>query len=706
MMENTMSADRIKINGLTIDGSESRDLDDAFWLESVGDMTLLHVSITDVSDKIKPDSALDKMAQEKGFTRYLSDGNNPMLPHEYSENSLSLLEGKCRNTITLSVSIDQEGNIDVPLIRKTYLHNQAKLSYKQAEEIMRSPQHPLYEVLNQAHQLAQRLFEKRRNDGAIALYDLNKGIATSEDGVIQQISADESYNSHIIIQEFMILINQVIARFFAENDIPGLYRNHTSKAVAPERESLLKDVDNIMKIGDSERIKTLVQKFMLIFNKASYDPVIEGHYALNLPAYMHITSPIRRYVDLINMRQLSAFLTDEKLPYSIDALRLIGKHINTIKFSYQKEKSSFFKGQAHEQNVEILNNNIDLSTMEGNDLHRLLKTAAYKNKLPPNLHTKISEHLENHKLSVRDMFTILFNSGKSPEWMALKTMVLEALSENIHESTSLLTMVSQKRQWSAIRYQREAVGEQPQTFYTIASMTIKNKDYDSDSQKELTIKNKKVSEQLANFNLLCKILKIDKEILIPSRYQQQDVDKNTSKNQAAVANYVGKLVELCNRKGWPTVQYEYTHEGPSHQPIFEVQAHILIKDTHYYSEKIQGGNKKLGKQLASADLMQKLVDVPTSASATGVEKSANFIGMLNNLMLKQNQEPPCYNFDFSEENGPFKCICTVTQPDDENKKTQAYGASKKNTKKEAAKRMWLLLSHEIDKDVLDSIESY
>lgn len=701
-----MSADRIEINGLTIDGPESRDLDDAFWLESDGDMTLLHVSITDVSEKIKPDSELDKKAQEKGFTRYLSDGNNPMLPHYYSENSLSLLEGERRNTITLSVSIDQQGNIDAPLIRKTYLKNKAKLSYKQAEEIMRSPQHPLYDVLNKSHQLAQRLFEKRRNNGAIALYDLNKGIATSEDGVIQQISADESYNSHIIIQEFMILINQVIARFFAENDIPGLYRNHTSKAVAPERETLLKDVDNLMKIGDSERINTLVQKFMLIFNKASYDPIIEGHYALNLPAYMHITSPIRRYVDLVNMRQLNAFLTDEKLPYSNEALRLIGKKINTIKYSYQKEKSSFFKGQAHEQNLEILNNNIDLSTMEDKDFYRLLKTAAYKNKLPPNLHTKISEHLENHKLSVRDMFTILFNSGKSPEWMALKTMVLEALSENIHESTSLLTMASQKRQWPAIRYQREAVGTHPQTFYTTASITIKNKDYESDSQQALTIKNKKVSEQLANFSLLCKILKIDKEIPIPSRYQQQVIDKNTSKNQASSANYVGKLIELCNRKGWPAIQYEYTHEGPSHRPIFEVQAHVLINGTRYCSEKIQGGNKKLGKQLASADLMQKLIDAPASATAMSAEKNINFIGMLNNLMLKQNLEPPCYNFDFSTENGPFKCICTVTQPDDENRKTQAYGASKKNTKKEAAKRMWLLLSGELDKELLNSVESY
>jgi len=701
-----MSTDRIEMNGLTIDGSESRDLDDAFWLESTEDTTLLHISITDVGDKISPNSALDQKAQEKGFTRYLSHGNKPMLPHEYSEGSLSLLEGELRNTLTLSVAIDQYGNTDTPTIRKTCLKNKAKLNYKQAEEIMGSPEHPLYEVLNKAHQLAQNLFDKRQHEGAIALYDLNKGIATSEDGVIQQISADESYNSHIIIQEFMILINQVIARFFAENDIPGLYRNHTSKAVAPERDTLLKDVNNVMKMGDSERINTLVQKFMLIFNKASYDPIIEGHYALNLPAYMHITSPIRRYVDLVNLRQLSAFLTDDPLPYSFETLKVIGKKLNAVTSHYQKEKSSFFKGQAHQKNIEILHNNDDLADIDDKDFYRLLKTAAYKNTLPENLHAKISKHLVNHKLSVREMFIILFNSGKSVEWMALKTMVLEALSENIHNATSLLTMALQKRNWPAVSYQREAVGEMPQTFFTVAFVTIKGKDYVSTSQEELTINNKKVSEQLANFDLLCQILQIDKKIPIPQRYQQQEMQNSTQQNPISLANYVGKLVELCNEKGWSTVQYEYSHEGPSHQPIFEVQANIMINGTPYCSEKIQSGNKKAGKQQASADLMQKLLELPASVSATDTKKATNFIGMLNNLMLKQNQDPPSYNFDFSEENGPFKCICTVTQPDAADQSTQAYGASKKNTKKMAAEKMWRLLSREMDKELLHSVESY
>lgn len=310
----TLSKDRKKITGLTIDGSDSRDLDDAFWLETMDEdgSTLLHISIADVGEQIALNSDIDQKAQKSCTTHYFAHSNRPMLPRQYAEDLLSLLAHVERNTLTFSIPIHPNGEIGQPSIQLTRLTSRAKLSYQSAEAIMRQVQHPLHAVLNKAHDLAHKLFAQRRKNGALTLYDLKKGYATSEDGVIQAITADESYNSHIIIQEFMILVNQAAARFFAEHEIPGLYRNHTSKAVAPEREILLKDIDNVITMNSIERLETLANKFTLIFNKAHYAPVIEGHYALNLPAYMHITSPIRRYADLVNIRQLRAFIAGDR----------------------------------------------------------------------------------------------------------------------------------------------------------------------------------------------------------------------------------------------------------------------------------------------------------------------------------------------------------------------------------------------------------
>lgn len=693
-MNTTPSADKTNMKGLTIDGSTSLDLDDAFWLETVKDTdtTLLHISITDVGESIKPNSALDQQAHRKCFTRYLSDSTKPMLPHAYSEDSLSLLENKKRPAITLSIAIDPQGNTATPLIQKTYVKNKAKLNYKEAEQIMRSADHPFHAVLNKAHHIAKALFDKRKREGAITLYDQKKGITTSEDGILTLLSADESYNSHIIIQEFMILFNQSIAHFFAENDIPGLYRNHTSKAVAPERDVLLNDMNNVINMGDVARLKTLVNKFTLIFNKASYDPVIEGHYALNLPVYMHITSPIRRYADLINIRQLSAFLTQEAYPYSTQQLKTIGEHINTVISDYQTAKSSFFKEQAHEKNVERLNNTDDFSAIEGDDFYVLLKTAIHRNTLPESLHNKLISHLATHQLSVRELFVILFGAGKSEAWLALKTSVLASLSEHIHDATSLLTMAVQKYNWSPVKYQIEAIDQQPQAFCILAHTSIDGEDYCSDSQTTLPIpiKNKKLSEHLANFNLLCKILKIEQDIPIPSVDQQQETIINEEAN-TPLTNYVGKIIELCNEKGWSTIQYNYEQQGPSHQPVFSVRAQITIEDTHYCSEKIQGGNKKTLKQLASAALMSQISLLPSSCKTTS---SANFIGMLNTLFQQKNLALPEYTFELAEEagHGAFKCVCLTIQTDQSHQQTIAYGMSKKHAKQGAAEMMWQVLN--------------
>jgi ribonuclease R len=700
-MNSTLLKDRTRIEGLTIDGSDSQDLDDAFYLEALDDGHILHISIADVGASIETDSLLDKDAQEQCFTRYLRNSNKPMLPHDYSENSLSLLANTARLTITISIPIDASGQAQAPTMSRTILNSQAKLSYEQADQIMATAEHKWHSMLKQCHVFARLLFQQRQKNGAIALYNLQKGLATSEDGSIKTLSADETYNSHIVIQEFMILANSAVAHFFAEHQIPALYRNHTSKAVAPERDVVLEDINNALSFGDQARINTLIKKFTLIFNKAEYAPVIAGHYALNLAAYTHITSPIRRYADLINIRQLSAFIAKKTLPYTQEELVCLGEHINVVTLAYQKNQTQYFKKVEFQKRLQLLNNE-ELSLAEENNFYPMLQAAVASNKLPPALLDAINSRLQAEELELREIFILLLGTRNTQQWQGLKTQLLYHLGKQLHMASSLVTMASQKLYWQAVSYETKQIDAFPSRFFTTASINIKDKVFISDSQKTLSIyiSNKKTSQQLSNLSLLANILDI--ELDISAAYSTQagensDVVDNkieypieSSVSINTNINYVGKLVELYQQKAWGAPEYEYAQKGLSHQPLFLMTACIRIAGKQYCSDEKSSCNKKRVKQLASADLIDKIAHLPADTSAT-CSHTPNFVGILNTLCQQQQLDLPHYEFNYTEDNdrhlGQFKCTCSVMDLMQRRQETHAYGTSKKEAKQYAAKMM-------------------
>ena len=103
-MDDTLLTDRIRMEGLTIDGEDSLDLDDAFWLETTEEGHILHISIADVGAEISVGSSLDQFAYEQCFTHYMRHQNKPMLAAQYSENALSLLADEERLSLTIFFS--------------------------------------------------------------------------------------------------------------------------------------------------------------------------------------------------------------------------------------------------------------------------------------------------------------------------------------------------------------------------------------------------------------------------------------------------------------------------------------------------------------------------------------------------------------------------------------------------------------------------
>ncbi len=713
-MNKIITKGREKVIGITIDSSNSVDLDDAFWLEKDNEAYILHISIADVSALVIPDSKIDIIAKKRCFTEYFKNRNKPMLPRRYSEGSLSLLYNKDRPAITISIPINSMGETKTPVIRKTIIRNIAKLSYEQADQIMKSPNHQYNNMILKCHEIAQNLFQKRRIEGAITIYSLRHKLTTSEEGIIRMLSPDERFNSHIIVQEFMILVNSIIAKFFANKNIYGLYRNHTSKVIAPNRKKLIEDVNNVINIRDLNRIETLVRKFTLIFNKAQYSPVVEGHFSLNLPAYLHFTSPIRRYADFINVQQLSYYISNKNLPYSFSNLEEIGNHINNIALSIKNKKESFFKQQAHNFYLERLNDENFLNLKDKN-YYRLIKTAIEENILPKNLQLLLESRLNKNKISVKEIFIILLNSNNPDKWQTFKNKIFRYLIKHPHHTISIFTLANQKFSWNKPEYTtiKTNIKHIP-VFQSNATINLNGQSISSNSidKKCLFFKNKKASRLYANLILISLItnikinlheIQINESIInLSTKIHNKDenfiktnIEKDKNKIASREINHIGILYELCQENRWENPEFIFNKSGMEHQPVFYAIAKITINNIVYLSKEIKEANKKTAKQLAAADLLSKISYLPVEKKQHKKKpktesRTTNYIGMLNTLLEKKSVKKPEYSFVRSAIHNydRFQCTCSAILWNDILIETTGYGKTKKVAKHKAAFDMW------------------
>ena len=228
----TAEWDRPLVQGVTIDGPSSLDLDDAFWIDEDDHGATLSVHISDVAEIIPIGSALDREAIARVHTRYFKDHNSPMLPRILSENQLSLIQGQPRPTLTFKLTLSQEGQIDSVEIFESYLISAKRFSYSQADYAIAHPKSRWHQLLRTCQSWAQILNHHRRHSGALGGMQTLAGFYLDENGLLVA-SAHSRYHSHQIIQEFMIATNTAAACWMAHDDCLALYRNHTAKDIAP-----------------------------------------------------------------------------------------------------------------------------------------------------------------------------------------------------------------------------------------------------------------------------------------------------------------------------------------------------------------------------------------------------------------------------------------------------------------------------------------
>lgn len=693
---------RREVPGITIDGPLSKDLDDAIWVEPQGGGHIVYVSIADVASLVTPGSELDSEAYQRTTTRYFGNGNNPMIPRPLSEDLLSLREQQKRPTITVVIPLDENLNMERVMIEPTVLESKKRFAYGEVDEAMQDGEHPLNAAFNEYYRIAKKLLQNRREKGALAIYDIFKGIATTEEGMVVVLGPEDKHMANVIIQEFMILANQAVAQYFAEKDIPALFRNHTAKAIAPGREIILQDMENAVAYPATFNLDTLCERIAVSLNRAYYGPELVGHYGLNLSAYVHFTSPIRRYADLVNHRILLASLKGEPLLYTPEQLSVIGNHLNTTERGIKDARSAALKerGYSRARNATETNRLVRLSDK---DFTTLIKVAAREGKMNDEVAEAMIQRLKDGKLAINDVFMLLLGpQDRTEAWQKVHEEIINWLRENPAHAITITTMAKQSLNWPNIIYETSFEGpDHARTFTSLATIKIKDVEIISEKVKAGT---QKVSQQLATVDLLSTIVgqKVKKEDndteVTPSRGEtvlwQQREAQPFQQPQISTKN---ALQEVCQQRKWQLPSYIVEQEGPSHMPTFRARTELTINGKKVISDEVKGASRKDAEQRAAASLLERLGVNPVQP-AQRTEKpieviSDNYIGALQTLAQRNHWCPPSYEVSQFGKSAEEGFACTVRVKTDTGLVTiRGVGKNSKEARQKAAEAIFQQIS--------------
>ena len=340
---------------VTIDGDDARDFDDAVYCETRarGGWTL-YVAIADVSHYVKPNTALDQAAHERGTSVYFPGNVIPMLPEALSNELCSLKPRVDRLTIVCQMQISAEGKLTRYKFHEAVIFSHARLTYSEVAQIidpvkpnLRQQYNSIWPHIQNLYKLFQVLHQARVQRGAIDFDTVETRILYDKKRKIKAIVPVTRNDAHRLIEECMLLANVATARFLKKYKIPALFRVHegpASEKLIQVREFLAElgltlkggknpqaqDYSNLLakikKRSDAELIQIILLRSL---SQAIYQPKNIGHFGLAYASYTHFTSPIRRYPDLLVHRAIRHVLqtgSAKGFHYSTEQMNEFGLH--------------------------------------------------------------------------------------------------------------------------------------------------------------------------------------------------------------------------------------------------------------------------------------------------------------------------------------------------------------------------------------------
>ena len=321
---------------VTIDGEDARDFDDAVFCQKQGKGWKLWVAIADVSYYVRPKSALDTEAYNRGNSVYFPNRVVPMLPEKLSNGLCSLNPQVDRLCMVCEMTISAKGKMTDYQFYEAVMNSHARLTYNKVAKILEKDTAlcdryaSLVPHLQDLHEMYRALVKARQQRGAIEFETIESKFIFNALGRIERIEPVVRNDAHKIIEECMILANIASANFMEKHQEPALYRIHAvpgeekltafrsflaecglrlSGGNKPTPMDYAQLLEQIKPRPDHELIQTMLLRSM---SQAVYSADNIGHFGLALEEYAHFTSPIRRYPDLTLHRGIKYLLAKQK----------------------------------------------------------------------------------------------------------------------------------------------------------------------------------------------------------------------------------------------------------------------------------------------------------------------------------------------------------------------------------------------------------
>ena len=319
---------------ITIDGSDAKDLDDAVYVEKTEDGYKLFVSIADVSYYVRENTELDTEALKRGNSIYLVDRVIPMLPRKLSNNLCSLNPNEDKLAFTVEMDLDKRGKVIKNDFYKSVIKSKYRMTYENVNTILEKDEdleeyRNLYDKYRKIDEMLKNMLElskiirsnkKRRGSIDFELPEIK--VVLDENKAVKDIVLRSRGEAERIIEDFMVIANETVAEKLFWEEIPAIYRVHED----PDKAKVQALNETLIKFGYSlkgleeihpgkfqniiERTTGLPEGYLIhklilrAMQRARYANKNLGHFGLASKYYLHFTSPIRRYSDLIVHRML------------------------------------------------------------------------------------------------------------------------------------------------------------------------------------------------------------------------------------------------------------------------------------------------------------------------------------------------------------------------------------------------------------------
>ena len=341
---------------ITIDGEDAKDLDDAVYVEKNENGYKLLVSIADVSFYVKEGTELNKEAIKRGNSIYLVDRVIPMLPRKLSNNLCSLNPNEDKLTFTVEMHFDDKGKLIKNDFYRSVIKSKYRMTYTNVNRIIDKEDEvineykPIVKMVNEMLELSKILRDAKKRRGSIDFELPETKAVLGEDKKIADIVLRKRGEAERLIEDFMVVTNETVAEKLFWEEIPTIYRVHED----PDKAKMLTLNETLIKFGYSltnidemhpGKFQAIIDKtinlpegylihklILRAMKRARYSNKNLGHFGLASKYYLHFTSPIRRYADLIVHRMLAKsiekFIKDKEKDKYMAAFDVISTSIS------------------------------------------------------------------------------------------------------------------------------------------------------------------------------------------------------------------------------------------------------------------------------------------------------------------------------------------------------------------------------------------